>query len=91
MVEGVALAKCAAEQFFFRAGAPGEGGDNPGQLDHEGRPTAEGERLAHDEQCEAEVDGVTHEAIGAGCDEPRALICLRLLLCSPPHEIERDG
>src|SRR5436309_14503206 len=39
-VEGVALAKCAAEQFLLRAGAPDEGRDNPGQHDHEGRPSA---------------------------------------------------
>ena len=32
--------------------------------------------LTHGEQCEAQVDGVAHEAIGAGCDEARALICL---------------
>ena len=48
-VDGVALAKCAAEQFLLRAGAPGEGRDNPGQHDHEGRPAAEGERFAHGE------------------------------------------
>src|SRR4029434_9830974 len=75
-VDGVALAEGAAEQLFLRAGAPGEGRDNPGHYDHHGRPAAEGERLAHGEQCEAEVNGVTHEAIGAGCDKPCALICL---------------
>ncbi len=75
-VDGVALAKCAAEQFLLRAGAPGEGRDNPGQHDHERRPAAEGERLAHGEQCEAQVDGVADEAIGARRDEARALICL---------------
>jgi hypothetical protein len=75
-VDGVALAKCAAEQFLLRAGAPGDGRDNPRQHDHEGRPAAEGERFAYGEQREAQVDGVAHKTIGAGCDEARALICL---------------
>ena len=73
-VGGVAIAKRTAEQFLLRAGAPGEGRNNAGQHDREGRPTAEGERFAHGEQYETEVDRVADEAIRAGCDEPRALI-----------------
>ena len=40
------LAECATEQFLLRAGAPGEGRHSPSEHGHEGRPTAEGERLA---------------------------------------------
>ena len=49
-VGGVAIAKRAAEQFLFDAGAPGEGRSNAGQRDHHSRPTAEGERFAHGQQ-----------------------------------------
>jgi len=72
-VEGIALAKCLAEQRFLRVGSPCEGRDNPAQHDHEGRPAAEGERFARSEQYQAYVDGVAHEAIGAGCNEACAL------------------
>jgi acyl-CoA synthetase (AMP-forming)/AMP-acid ligase II len=58
------------------AGAPGEGRYNPGQHDDERRPAGEGERLAHGEQREAQVDGMAHESIGSGRDEARALTCL---------------
>jgi hypothetical protein len=74
-IDLVALAKCAAEQFLLRAGAPGQGRDDPRQRNKESRPTAEGERFAHGEQCKAQIDGVSHEAIRAGCDEAGALIC----------------
>jgi Bacteriocin-protection, YdeI or OmpD-Associated len=73
-VAAVALAKRSAEQCFLRSGAPREGRDNPAQHDEESRPTAEGDRLADGQQCEAKVDGVAYEAIGTGCYEARALI-----------------
>ena len=53
LVEGIALAKCLAEQCFLRVGSPREGGHNPGQHDNEGRPAAEGQRLARGEQDQA--------------------------------------
>jgi len=74
-IDLVALAKCTAEQFLLGAGAPGQGRDNPRQRNKESRPAAEGERFAHDDQCKAQIDGVSHEAIRAGCDEADALIC----------------
>ena len=52
-VEGIALAKCLAEQCFLRVGSPREGRHNPGQHDNEGRPAAEGQRLARGEQDQA--------------------------------------
>jgi hypothetical protein len=52
-VEGIALAKCLAEQCFLRVGSPREGRHNPGQHDHEGRPAAEGECFARGEQYQA--------------------------------------
>jgi hypothetical protein len=75
-VDLVALAKCAAEQFLLRAGAPGKGRNHSGQHNKESRPAAEGEGFADSKQYEAEVDGVPHEVIGAGCDETCLPICL---------------
>src|SRR5262245_54782756 len=77
LVEGVPLAKCAAEQSLLGVGAPGERWDDAGQHDQEGRPAAEGEGFAHGKQCEAEVDWVADEAIGAGCYEACFTTCLR--------------
>ena len=64
-IDLVALAKYAAEQFLLDAGAPGQGRDNPQQCNEKSRPAAEGDRLAQGEQCKAQIDGVSHEAIRA--------------------------
>jgi tRNA(adenine34) deaminase len=74
-IDLVALAKCTAEQFLLGAGTPGQGRDDPQQRNKESRPAGEGERFAHGEQCKAQIDGMSHQAIRAGCHEPGALIC----------------
>ena len=74
-IDLVALAKCTAEQFLLGEGAPGQGRDDPRQCNKESRPAAESERFAHGEQSKAQIDGVSHDAIRAACDETGALIC----------------
>src|SRR5215472_6133707 len=76
-IEEIALAEDLEQKLLLYPRPPQKARNHGGKDGKDSRPAAERDRLAQSEQREPEIDRVTHEPVGAGCDDSRVLACYR--------------